>query len=207
LTSGRNPTPQGGVADIVRGMILLGRGSQAGLSFFGNTTESFLNALAPNMAWQIVGSVLLVAQAPTSWNATKLLVSLCVILVPPVVSHAFARRWSRDGRWLRYATASLWCGWLSLFVLVMALMVVAMVTSRVPSGHVVLLGAAVAVLYDAWLRWFIAQRGLGISGWRALALVVTTMIAVLALYGVAKLLPPHFDELRDFMVPATPHGH
>jgi len=209
MSGGTSPRPggaRGGVGDIVRGMVLLGRGSEAGLGFFGNSADSFLSALAPHVAWQIVVAVLLMAQAPTGVNATKMLVSFCVILVPPVLSHVFAQRWQREGRWLRYATASLWCEWLSVFVLIVALLIAAIAMSGPPSGMVLMPVIAAPMLYDAWLRWFLARSGLGIGGWRALGLVLVTTVTLVALYGVAKLLPPHFDGLRDLMM-APPRGH
>jgi hypothetical protein len=192
--------PQGRAGDIVRGMMLLGRGSAAGLSLFGGSVDAFLAALAPQVAWQLVISLLLLSHAPSTINLTKILLLFCGVLVPPVLTHAIARRWDREGQWLRYATASLWCDWLSLFVFVGVLVGMIAFAAAHARPEALLVGIIAAPkLYDLWLRWFIARTGLEVGRWRALGLVLFVQIALLALDGAAFLLPPHYDALHDLV--------
>ncbi|GBQ67367.1 hypothetical protein AA103196_1666 [Ameyamaea chiangmaiensis NBRC 103196] len=204
--SGRSGGPRGGVGDIVRGMMLLGRGSASGMGFFGGTVDAFLNALAPQLAWQIVISVLMLAQSPGAMNLTKALLLLCGVLLPPVVTHRLAVLWGREDRWLRYATASLWCDWLTLFVFVVALMLCLALLSSLMAPALVIGIIIASKTYEFWLRWFVARTGLGLGGWQSLTLVLSVLFALLALDALALLLPPHYDAWHDLLTSLQRRG-
>ena len=53
----------------------------------------------------------MVAQGKTEDAATDFLATLIALLAPPVISQALARRWGRQERWFRFATAINWCQW------------------------------------------------------------------------------------------------
>ena len=163
------------------GVSRLARFQAAGLEAFDATPAGLLNALTPWLAFALVAfGLLLVAGKPVDAVA-DLLASTVALLAPPVLSHALARRWGREERWLRYAVAVTWCQWVMPPALLLALMgsYVLMVlgvpeTMAEPVALLALLGYAVA------LNLFLARAALDLSRWRAAGMVATVNLGTAA---------------------------
>jgi hypothetical protein len=195
------------VGNIFRGMLLLGRGRREGLNCFGATPDAVLTALAPRVALWLVGGLLTLVQSPTGLSGTKILFSLCLVLAPVVVTHVLARQWGREALWPRYITASLWCDWLVLFVMLGAVTLLAMI---LPTGvnalHSALIMNGIVFAYNLWLTWFVARAGLALSVWRAVLVVVSVATAIMVLGEVSAVLPPHYSPWQDFLALPSVHG-
>ena len=171
------------------GMLRLARGRVDGLEQFGDTAQAFLSSLAPLLAFPIVGALLLLlSDGPVKALAT-LLVTLVVQLAPAVLSHALARFWGREGRWMRYATAFNWCQW-ALPLAAMALLIVLQAGMQLglPEGaadFALLLGLGA---YGLWLNWLLARHGLGLSRFRAALLVALTNLGTVLLVAGPGLI-------------------
>nr|WP_194300945.1 hypothetical protein [Acetobacter oeni] len=182
-------------------MALLASGRSEGINRFRGTVNAFLAALAPGLAFNLVSFFVALLGKDTIAGLIRVELSLCAFLALPVISYAFTRRWDREDRWLRYATAAAWSQWTSVFVFVA---VMAISTLALPSlaerpgfGHAVMFSSQ---LYDLWLGMFIARCGLEISRWRAVLLYGVTALFILACYGVASLLPPHHPFLSEILL-------
>ncbi|MBV9656162.1 MAG: hypothetical protein JOZ42_16525 [Acetobacteraceae bacterium] len=155
---------------VLRGVALLGTGRPAGLRQFGGSSQSFLASLAPLIAFPAVFAVLEAAQGNNEAALRRLLGSACVLLSPPVLSHAVARFWGRDAAWLRFATAFNWCQWAIpaaaslLFLAIDAWMALGL--PRDPAASFILYGL---MAYALWLHWFLMRHGLQLSALRAAA--------------------------------------
>ncbi len=186
---------------IVQGMALLACGRAEGISRFRGTVNAFLAALAPGIAYNVVIFFLALLQKDTIVGLIRVELSLCAFLALPVISYAFAKRWNREERWLRYATASAWSQWTSLFVFVMVMAISALalpgLANRPGFDRAVMMASQ---LYDLWLGMFIARCGLEISRWRAALLYGSTALFVLICYTVATLLPPHHSYLSEILL-------
>lgn len=188
---------------ILQGMLLLASGRREGILNFSSTPDAFGAALAPQLAFLLVGAFQVLLVTNKVMGLTKVLLSLCTILLPAVVTHFYAKRWARDALWLRYITAATWSNWVVLLVTLVATLLAGLLFPTVLEQPGFLKALVVgAALYEMWLQWFIARAGLGISGLRAFVLYASVMLATCALYGVAALLPPHYMVLTDLLQPA-----
>jgi len=184
-----SPGPGSGV---VQGLLLIARGRPEGLDCFGATPDAFLSALSPWLAFLLVGALLMLLREPTAGGATLFLLSLCALLLPPVLSHALAGLWQRRSFWLRYATAAVWCEWLVIVAYAASLLVVmVMLEVGVPPDYAGVVFLGLVACYWLWLHWFLAWRGLALSGMRAALLVGVVVAATVGLCAAAELLPPY----------------
>jgi hypothetical protein len=178
---------------LAGGIALLARGRARGLAAFGATAQAFLSSLAPLLAFPLVGSLLLALRGDLRDALVELLETLAVLLAPPVVAWEFARRWGREAAWLRFATAFGWCQWAVPIVaaLVMLAGATLMLVGLSRDGAAALVVLALAC-YALWLHWFLVRCGLGISGLRAvlvvLAMNLATAAIVLGVPGLAQSL-------------------
>ncbi|MFT8664905.1 hypothetical protein [Acetobacter orientalis] len=188
---------------IFQGMLLLASGRREGIQNFSGTPDSFGAALAPQLAFLLVGAFQLFFVPDKIMGATKVVLSLCTILLPAVVTHFFAKRWGRGALWLRYITAATWTNWIVLLVTLVATLLAAILFPPLleQTGFIKAL-VVVAAVYELWLQWFVARAGLGLSGVRAAVLYAAVLLATFALYAVAALLPPHYMVLNDLLQPA-----
>ncbi|MCW4591923.1 hypothetical protein NO263_15175 [Gluconacetobacter entanii] len=196
---GMTPQP-GGFGNILRGMLLLGRGRVAGLAYFGNTRDAVLTALAPRIALWLVGGLLTMAHAPDATSVTRWLFSLCMILLPAVVTYALAQRWHRSGLWCRYIAAAWWTDWLSPFVMLAVALLMALGSPALLEttyGGLIINGVGFA--YSLWMTWFIARVGLALGGGRAMLMVGAVLVSLTLLAVITALLPPHYMPWHDFM--------
>jgi len=164
------------------------RGDRAAMALFDATPRGFLNSFIPLAALPVVAAVATLAKGDVPRALTDLLAAVCVLALPPVISHALARRWQREDRWLRFAVMFNWTqfGLSALFVAVLAMLGVLLGTSETePATNgivvaVVLLCLAV-LCYGLWLHWFIARHGLNLTRGQAAFVVFATYAGTLVL--------------------------
>lgn len=187
---------------ILQGMLLLASRRREGISCFEGTPDSFGAAIAPQLAMLIVGALQVFMVPDKMLGLTKVLLSLCVVLLPAVVSQFYAQRWGRQALWLRYITAATWCNWVVLLISLGATVLAGLLFPAILTqpGFMGALVLSVAV-YEMWLQWYVARIGLGLTRPKALVLYVSILAATLALYGLAALLPPHYIVLKDLLQP------
>jgi hypothetical protein len=157
---------------VAAGVVRLARFRADGLDAFDASPAGLLNALAPWIAFALVGGGLSLLDDTPRVAATDLLASLVALLAPPVLSQGLAQLWGRASAWLRYAVAMTWCQWV---------LPPALLGAMLASGVLIVLGvpetaaegaAGLAALgYALALHLFLAQRGLSLSLWRACIVV------------------------------------
>jgi hypothetical protein len=129
--------------------------------------------------------------SPFRWSdaLADFLATLIALLAPPVISQALARRWGREERWFRFATALNWCQWV-LPLLGAALVLIAgfMVEAGVPMRTSVVVLCCVLLAYAFWLQWFLARRGLDLSALRAVGLVLLVNLVTIFLVAGPQTL-------------------
>jgi hypothetical protein len=191
-----NPRPLGQPrrSGIMAGLRALARGDASGLAQFGHTPRAFLASLVPLIALPVAVALITLGRGAFVRALADLAAAVCVLLVPPVISHALAVRWQRTAWWLRFAVAFNWCQF-GLSVLCMALLIALGIVLGATGQTTVTDGIATAVValcltivgYGLWLHWFVARNGLNVSGGRAALLVFATYagtFAVLVLRGM-----------------------
>jgi hypothetical protein len=196
--SARGPERRGGGAqNVVQGLVLLGRGREEGLRHFEATREAMLAGLAPWVAFLLVGGAMMVLRDHPVAGADLAALSLCSLLLPPVISEGLARVWRREGQWLRYATASLWCAWLMPLAYLVGLLgaSIALAAGLPPKAAPYAL-CAVLGGYWLWLHFFLARAGLGLTRLRATLLVA----AVVGGYAVLVAIAGAFDTGARLLV-------
>lgn len=168
-------------------------GRPEGFAQFGATPQAFLAALAPWLSFPIIGAFALLASGNPLEAFTTLALTLVGQLSPAVLSHWLARRWQREGEWLRYSIAFLWCQWAIMIaflaVLVATPILVGAGLSKGAAGNLLSLGLAG---YGLWLHWFLARHGLMMSRGRAALMVafvnIGTAVLVMGPLAVQFLL-------------------
>ncbi|MDT7950722.1 MAG: hypothetical protein RQ966_04375 [Acetobacteraceae bacterium] len=160
--------------------VALGRAD--GFARFDGTVQSFLNSLAPLIAFPLAGAVIELFRA--DWLAALSLVLLTLVaqLAPPVLSHRLAVFWNCEDRWLHYATAYNWCYWAIPMVGAGLTVCFAMaVGAGLPSTLAAQAVLGCLGLYSLWLNWFVARHTLGLSAGKAAILVVLVNAGTAAL--------------------------
>jgi hypothetical protein len=167
---------------IAAGVMLLARFRADGLAQFDASPTGLLNALAPWVAFALVGSLLALFAESALAALGSLLVSVVALLTPCVVSHALAQAWRREAAWLRYAVAITWCQWLMPPAMLAAgLCGGVLIALGLPQPAVALLAAGLLLGYALALQFFVAHKGLAISKARAALLVGAVNMAMLLL--------------------------
>ena len=184
------------VATVLLGIARVARGRKDGLQHFGDSAQAVLAALAPLVAFLLVGAA--IALLGRSRDALEDVAAVTVgLLGPLVLSFEFARRWGRAGRWFRFATAYCWCQWAAPMVLVAVLLLMAVLmaggTSQTAAAGV---GVALLFGYGLWLHWFLARNALDLSALRAVLLVAGVNLLTTGLI----ILP----QLADYAVNGPP---
>lgn len=187
----RDPGAPRGAQSVIQGLVLLGRGRPEGLRHFDASPQGVLSGLAPWIAFLLVGSATLALRQHPVEGATVAAISLCSLLLPPVLSEWFARLWRRDMQWLRYVTASLWCAWLMPVAYLAGLVLAAIaLAAGLPQRSAQAALLAVLAGYWLWLHFFLARAGLQLDRTRATVLVVAQVAGYLALLGIAGGFSP-----------------
>lgn len=163
----------------------LARGRADGLLQFGSTPDSFLASLAPLIAFPLVGGILMLIGGGGLPALSDLLMVLCALVAPPVLSYEVARLWGKQAAWLRYATAYNWCQWIiPVFFSLMLLALGMLVALGMPRALARLGIEGGVICYGLWLHWFLARHGLGLSRLRAILLVLgVNLVTVLLVLG------------------------
>ena len=157
---------------VIVGILRIARGRADGIDFFGSSPQAFLSSLAPLVAFPLVGAILgMFSEGPRS-ALTGLAMTVCALLTPAVISYELARIWKRSEAWVRFATAFNWCEWI---LPVLACLVMVPLSVAISAGMSEATASLVLVgclgLYGLWIHWFLARKALGLSGFRAVALV------------------------------------
>lgn len=179
----------GPVLRILTGILRLARGRPEGFASFVETNQGFLGSLAPLLAFPVVGSVLMLANGSGRAAIGDLLTAICAVLAPAVLSHALARSWGREDRWLRFIIAFNWCQWV---IPVVAMLILALVGFVIRLGVSAEVAAVLAMVllggYGMWLHYFLARRGLDVSPGRAALLVLVVNFGTVLLVIVPRVL-------------------
>ena len=188
--SGRGADGSGGrsgaAQNVVQGLVLLGRGREEGLRHFEATPQGVLAGLAPWIAFLLVGGAMLVLRDHPLAGADLSALSLCSLLLPPVISQVLARAWRREAHWLRFATASLWCAWLMpLAYLVGLLLASVLLAAGLPAKAAPFALCGVLGGYWLWLHFFLARAGLQLTRLRASLLVAAEIAGYAVLIAIA----------------------
>lgn len=164
------------------GIARLARFNSGGLAAFDATPVGLMNALAPWLAFALVGFVMVLVAGSPGEALIELLATLVALLTPAVISEAVARLWGREAVWLRYAVALVWCQWIMPPALLVAMVVSGILAAvGMPDEAAERLGAFALLAYALALHGFIARRALDVSRWRAAAIVVIVNIGTGAL--------------------------
>ena len=181
----RGPT-RGRRDDVFAGLVLLGRFRAEGFARFENSTDGFLASLAPWIAFLLVSGALFAFRTPPLDALTTVVVLLCWLLVPPVVTQAVALAFGRDERWLRFATASAWCEWLTLIAYAVGLLLVSVgVEAGMPERAAPMVVLGITGIYWLALHVFLARAGLDLGPGRAVLAVGATVVADALLAALA----------------------
>lgn len=173
---------------VMRGIFRLARFQPEGFAEFGTTRQSFLNSLAPLIAFPLVGGLLMLFSGGGLGVVRDLLATLIALLTPAVISAALAERWQRGEWWLRYGVAFNWAQWAVPMVAVALLIGVGVMRRMGLSEQ----AAAITVLfaiagYGMALHWFLARQGLGLTKTQA-----TLMVLAINFGTVALVMAPRF---------------
>lgn len=160
----------------------------AGIEQFPATRQAFLNSLAPWLALPLVGGILLLLGGQTRAAIGNVLFAAVALLAPAVVSHALARWWGREARWLRYAIAFNWCQWVvtagGLAALILAEIALAI---GLPRNAVLILVSLGFMVYAMAVQISLASTGLAITRLRATGFIVLVNLAALLLVLLPQL--------------------
>lgn len=160
-----------------------------GLQAFDASPAGLLNALAPWLAFALVGFVLMLTAVPARQATTDLLATVVGLLTPAVVSHALARLWGRQAAWLRYAVAFIWCQWVMVVAWLASVMGTGlMMAVGLPEYIAEDVGGLAMLVYAVALQSFVIRRALDLSGWRTAAMVVAINVSAVVLVLLPTLL-------------------
>lgn len=173
---------------ILRGLGQLARLRGAGIEQFPATRQAFLNSLAPWLALPMVGGLLLLLGGQARAAIGNLLFAAVALLAPAVVSHALARWWRREARWLRYAIAFNWCQWVITAGGLAALVVAEVATEiGVPRNLVLIVLSLGFMAYAMAVQITLASTGLAITRLRAAGFIVLVNLVALLLVLLPQL--------------------
>lgn len=170
------------------GVVRVALGRTDGFARFGSTVPSFLNSLAPLIAFPLAGALIQVFRDDWLTALSLVLLTLVAQLAPPVLSHLFAVRWQREDRWLHYATTYNWCYWaIPMAGAVLTVGFALAVGAGLPSTLAAQAVLGCLGLYSMWLNWFIARHTLDLSKGKA-ALMVVAVNAGTAVLAIGPAL-------------------
>jgi hypothetical protein len=174
---------------VAVGVARLARFRADGLAAFDATPTGLLNALAPWLAFALVGFVLVLVAGSPGTALGDLLGTVVALLTPPVLSYSAARLWGREAGWMRYAVAFVWCQWVMPPALILALLLSGvLVAAGLPSEQAELAGMLALLAYALSLNFFIARHALDLSRWRAAALLAIVNVGTGALVTAPSLV-------------------
>ena len=179
--------PRGSPKAILRGVFLIARGRAEGLNCFGDTTRAIVQSLVP-------GAGLAVAAMIESWSEDGaarafggLLLLLCVLIAPVVISFELAKLMGREAFWARYVVAFNWCLLLIPLVALTAGLIAMPLAGDAGDGFFLLLNVAIGG-YALWLHWFIARHALALNGMRSALFVAGVHLGTMLMVAVPVLI-------------------
>ncbi|OYV40302.1 MAG: hypothetical protein B7Z80_04885 [Rhodospirillales bacterium 20-64-7] len=174
--------------NVLVGLFRIARGRADGVGCFGATPQAFLASLAPLIAFPLVAAGLGMFTEGPRRALTGLAIAICAMLTPAVISFELARIWKRADAWLRFATAFNWCEWILPAI---AFLTMVPLSAAIGAGMSETVASAALitclVVYGLWLHWFLARKALGLSGYRAVLLVVLVNLGT-----AVVVLGPHW---------------
>jgi hypothetical protein len=171
---------------VAIGVARLARFRADGLAAFDASPAGLLNALAPWLAFALVGFVLMLVAGSPVEALGGLLGTVVALLAPAVLSELLTRLWGREAAWLRYAVAFIWCQWIMPPALLVAMLGSGMLVAAGMPGQIAeLLGAIALLVYALALHFFIARQALDLSRWRTAVIVATVNLGT----GVLVMVP------------------
>jgi hypothetical protein len=181
------PIPPAKRRNVALGILRLAQGRADGLAQFDATPQAVLSALAPLAAMMIVSlSLALITHAPAALRS-YLLAGAVGLLSQLVLSFEVARRWGRAMEWYRFAAAFCWCQWAAPVAMLGLILVMSVLLAAGVSEDAAAMTGLLGLLgYGLWLHWFLAWRGLALTRWRALALVLIVNAATLVLINAPE---------------------
>jgi hypothetical protein len=177
------------------GIMRIGRFRADGLAEFNPTSQSFLNSLAPLLAFPLAASLVMLLSGEAGEALHGLLAALVGLLAPPVLSQLLASAWGRQDGWLRYAVAFNWCQWaIPLMALLILMLLGPALVAGAPTHIVKAATLAVVLVYGFALHVFLARHGLRLEPRRAVVLVVACNLGTFLLMIGPEFLLTGFDE-------------
>jgi hypothetical protein len=173
---------------VIAGLTKLAQGDATGILHFGHTPRAFLLSLVPMIALPLTIGFATILSGAVVQALEDLTASLCVLLLPPFISHTLAKVWKREEPWLRFAIAFNWCQFALSVLCIGALLTLGVVLGTAgASANSDMAMAVVALMclgivgYGLWLHWFVARCGLAVSGGRAALVVLATYAGTFAI--------------------------
>ena len=190
----RSATSPGRRGNLLTAIVQVAIGRREGIERFGDTPRAFLHSLAPLIGLTIAGVLEGLANGEGARVFLQLLVPVCAMLAPPVLSYEIARLMKREAGWLRFATAFNWCQLILPLLGIFLLVAVGILrTAGLPERTGTVLFIFSLGIYGLWLHWFLARHALGLSGGKAALLVLGVNFGtVLAVLG-PRLLVTDFE--------------
>jgi hypothetical protein len=184
----KQPRPNGRIG---LGLLLIGTGRAAGFAQFGGTVEAYLATLAPWLGLLIVMSGVLAVTGHVRQAIAFFLITTCNLLAPPVIADLFCRWCKREDRWAHYVNVLNCAQWLMLCV-IFALLPLASIVLALGGTEQTAADILVALLgiYVVWFNWFAARHALGISGRRAVLVMLGVVFGTAVLLQVPALFAP-----------------
>jgi hypothetical protein len=160
-----------------RALWLLATGRTEAFALLGGEARDYLNSLAPLVAFMLViGAVEAISGKPVRGLAI-FLSSLCGLLAPPVIAEPLCRRWGCMDRWTLFANLLNWITIVLVPVVLAAAVAAILLTGAgLPVPAAVILMVLFTMSYFTWLQWFAARRGLMLSRWRSVQLLLAIQI-------------------------------
>jgi nitrate reductase gamma subunit len=156
----------------LRGVLLLATFRAEGFGWVEGSVADVLASLAPLLGFPLALGVLLLLSGALR-ELTVPLAAVAMFLAPLVVSEAVARVLGREAEWGRYAAAYNWCQWpLALGAAAALLGAAILVSLGVPATAAAIVAMLAMSLYQLVLHWFLAWRGLRLSGPRAVLMTL-----------------------------------
>jgi len=190
------------------GVARLARFRADGLAAFDATPKGLLNAFAPWFAFALVGFVVVLVAGNPRTALGDLLATVVALLTPAVLSHLLVRRWDREGAWMRYAVAVVWCQWVMPPALFASVLVIGLLVAiGLPEDGAVLIGMLALLAYALALNFFVARHALGLSRLRTTALVAIVNLGTGGLVTLPTLVqigliatgPTPLDQMEQVM--------
>lgn len=162
---------------MLRGIFEIATGRAQGLGRFGASPHDFLVSLYVLMTVPVLSALVMMFRRGVGGGLAILLLLVCALLAPAVISHFVARLWGREALWLHFATVFNWSRFAIVSVFAVMLLVTAILIGLgVSSDSAAELLVVVVSFYSLWLEWFVARHALRLSGGRAVLVVLAMNI-------------------------------